>query len=319
MAPFFEKLRRRFRRDFGMEITAQGLNDSAVQQKVSILLPHVARRMGKQAAKVRKCLKNVILDEMLRLNGCTMSDDQWATYEIRLSTGLLLFHHVMVKLFVSRMTVVGDANEVVDETRISDDEMLSTAQRLMQAFWEKGKSTKHFFRTRGLSLMDLTKSQIDLAANLLHYADTFVVAHEFGHILMNVAAERVRRETLIAQAAKESMLQPALAQHKGYGDTALRNWTKEIAADLIGVNLCRELSDSDVVRMVIHGSAMMSLVMCDMLEKYYRKVIGKALESNTHPPSSLRLDVLETLSDASPGQGLGGGFRQFSDHIIARI
>jgi hypothetical protein len=322
MTNSFEDLRRKLSREFDIEIdktVLKRLDDSDVQFRASQLLPILARKMGKGVEDVRRRLK-IGLDDALWINGKTTSEDKWQTFEVRLSTGLLLFHYKMVKLFVSRMTIVGDANEVVDETRISNDEMLSTAKRLMEAFWAHDESREHFFRSPDFSLLKLTKSQVELAASLLHHAEEFVVAHEFGHILMNASPERVKREMLIVEGARESMVRPVFDEHKGQGGKAmLQYWMDEIAADFIGVGLCKEQGEDEIQRMAIHSSAMMSLVMCDMLEKYYRMSTGGVRESETHPPSDLRLDVLQTLSDWPAGLDLGTSFRHFSDYVMSAI
>ena len=210
MVASFEDPQSRDSKDFGMESYWETLDDSYVQELASVLVPHVARRMGRRVEEVRGCIKNIGIDDTLRISGLTMSEDKWQTFEIRLSTGLLLFHYKMVKLFMSRMTVVGDGNKVVDETRFSDDEMLSTAKLLMQAFWEEDGSREHFFRVPGFSLLRQTKHQIELSAHLLIYAERFVVSHEFGHILLKATPDRVKREMRIVEGAKESMVQPVL-------------------------------------------------------------------------------------------------------------
>jgi hypothetical protein len=319
MATEFENLSDMISREFGIDIVPKGIDDSSVELRASELLPVVARKMGRRVDDFRKCLKKISLDDTLLISGRATSEDEWQTFEVGLSTGLLLFHHQMVILFVSLVTVVGDANEIVDETKISNDEMLSTAKRLMQAFWDGDKPSERFFLTPGFSLLSLTKSQIELAAGLLHYADMFVVAHEFGHILINTAPECVKREMLIVEGARESMVRPVLNEHEGHDDTAILHWMDEITADFIGVSLCKELGNDKVLRMVIHSSAVMSLVMCDMLEKYHRKLTGISWEYRTHPPSHLRLEVLQTLSDWPAGLDLGTSFRQLSDHIMANI
>lgn len=320
MSDFSEDLRQRIREEFGMEVDGGGgLDDSTVEKMAGTLVPHAARRMGRSVAAVRRALRRTSLDPGLQIYGQTTSADRWRTFDIRLSTGLLLFHHKMVKLFMSRMTVVGEGNKVVDETGISEDEMLSTSRRLMKAFWELDESREVFIRTPGFSLLQLTKSQIELAAYLLHYADTFVVAHEFGHVLLTASPRRVKRERAIVEGAKESMIRPVLDDHAGGGMVSPEKWVRELEADLIGVGLCRELADNDVVTMVIEASAMMSLVMCDMLEKYYRMSTGRAWDYETHPPSELRLDVMQRLAEWGPTQTLGSAFRQLGDHIMSKL
>jgi hypothetical protein len=94
---------------------------------------------------------------------------------------------------------------------------------------------------------------------------------------------------------------------------------EEITADFIGAGLCKELGENEAQEMVISASAVMSLLMCDMVEKFYSKLTGTSWEYKTHPPSDLRLNIMQTLSDWGTDPYLGVSLRQFSDYILARV
>jgi hypothetical protein len=221
----------------------------------------------------------------------------------------------MVKLFVSRVSVVGDGQKMVEETRISNEETVSIARKLMASFW-----SGDFFETPGFSLAELTRSQIILDGILLTYSESFVIAHEFGHMIMRVSPDSVRRDLMILKGVEDSLVRPALRKRACPDEeSALRNWMEELAADYIGVNLCADLERDTMKRTMIQASGMISLMMCDMLEKYRGKTAGEGSLDPTHPPSELRLEIMQSLLDWPSGMDFGGVFRKFSQYIMERI
>jgi hypothetical protein len=310
-----QELFNKFGLDIGNVDTYKGSLDSSVKEMAFALLPSVAIKTGRNAEELRRSLRKVNLDRRLLIDGRTTTQDNWRTYEISISKGLMLFHHKMVKLFVSRVSVVGDGQKMVEETRISHDEAVSISRRLMTSFWEGD-----FFETPSFFLTSLTKGQIILASRLLFYSELFVIAHEFGHIVMHVSPECIKRELLILKGAEESMVRPALGKNQCSSEPdVLRNWMEEIAADYIGINLCANPEKDPVVKSIIQASGTISLMMCDMLEKYRRKVAGDDSPDQNHPPSELRLEVLQTMLDWPAGMDFSSVFREFSQYIMAAI
>lgn len=155
---------------------------------------------------------------------------------------------------------------------------------------------------------------------LLTYSESFVIAHEFGHMIMHVFPNCIKRDLLILNGVEDSMVKPVLRTYPCADEAAtLRNWMEELAADFIGINLCANLMVNTMRRTMIQASGMISLMMCDMLEKYRGKVLGNDSMDQTHPPAELRLEVLQTLLDWPAGMDFGGVFRKFSQQILENV
>lgn len=326
---YLEQLKKRFKEEFNIDIEDKWVDADladVLMYRANCLIPYVARKMGKRNDELKKCLTKLILIESPVLNGYVKTKDNWKTFQIHVSWGLMIFIHKMIKLFLCRMSVT-NGHCIVDEARISDEEMLSAAERLMQAFW---RGT--FFQTPSISLTDLSKSQIELSTYLLHYAECFVIAHEFGHVLIETCPEKIRKELLTASAAIESRnkgIKISQTKHVGVGEkTLLESWTKELTADLLGLKLCLEQRDDDIGRMVIRSSAELVFIFMLMLEKFYEKSTGQNYwlherdRGMTHPPTVLRLEFLSLFVDPlypSYSSVLGGVFRQLGDYILSKI
>jgi len=312
--PSFEDLQKDLCRQYGIDLDKHTLEGS-VNELASSLFPPVAAKTGRTEEELRKSLKSVHLDHRPLIDGHATSQDNWRTFEISVSEGLLIFHHKMVKLFVSRVSVVGNGQKMVEETTISHEETLSIAKRLIAAFW-----AGNFFETPGLSLASLTKSQIFLSSILLTYSESFVIAHEFGHMILQAFPDSTRRERMILMGVEDSMVRPALKKFPCADEPeALRNWMEELAADYVGINLCARLQDSAIQKTMIQAAGMISLMMCDILEKCRAKVGGGDWQDLTHPPSELRVEVLQSLLDWPAGMEFGDVFHKFSEYIIAGI
>lgn len=237
VSAYFEQLRQRFKEDFNLTIEDNELDEDTLMSRAIFLIPHVARKMGKKEDDLKKCLTKLGLIEGPVINGYVDTADNWETFQIYVSWGLMIFVFKMIKLFLSRMSVRDD-NRIVDDTRISDEEMLSAARRLIQAFWEDT-----LWQTPSFAVIDLTKSQIELSAYLLHYAERFVIAHEFGRAIIESCPEKVGKELYIASGATESRNRAfleSLELNKEEKIRALEKWPKELTADLLGLQLCLE-------------------------------------------------------------------------------
>lgn len=272
--------------------------------------------MGDSKESLRQRLGDVAVDTALAIEGRTETRDDWRSFEVSLSAGLLFFHHTFVTIFVSRMDVVDDDETVLEEARVTDEAMLSGVRSVLTAFWD----TRGSLGAVGIDLAELSTSQIQMAAFLCNHADAFVLAHELGHVLMGAAPKAVRKERMIIEAARENMVLPRWSEHRIRGEDAdIDAWCEEISADLIGANLAGASAADPADRMIRDAAAVMSLVMCDMLEKYYERMSSSIWDYRIHPPADLRLDVLETVRTESHPHWLGQTFRRFSDYVMASL
>jgi len=325
---YFGQLKKRFKEEFNLDIDDKGLDVDILTNIVKDLIPHVARKMGKKEDDLKKCLTKLDLIKEPVINGYVNTEDNWKTFQIYISHGLMMFIYKMTKLFLCRMSVRND-HRIVDEARISDEEMLSAAKRLIQAFW-----SGTLLQTPIFPIIDLSKSQIELSVYLVHYAESFGIAHEFGHVLIESYPEKVQKELYIASAAIErrnKAFLDSLALNKENKVKALKSWPKEFAADLLGLKLCLEQSDDTIFRMVILASAELVFVSMLMLEKFYKKSTGQNYwlyiyeheHKMKHPPTELRLEFLYSFVDPlypdSRVSNLGEIFKQFSDYILSKI
>ena len=329
MKNYFEHLKKKFVKDFDFIIESRELDEKVLMDRTKYLLPHVATKLGKKEEDIRRCLTKLELIKTPVINGYADTQDDWKTFQIYMSWGIMIFLIKMIKLFISRMSVT-NGKRIVDEAIISDQEMIDAVKRLMLAFWGWEGT---FWQARGIALIDLTKSQIELSAYLLHYAECFILAHEFGHLIMGSCPETVEKELYIASAATEDRNRTfleSLRLTKEDRKRALEEWPKELAADLIGLQLCLEQRDDNIGRIVIRSSAEFLFISMLMLERFSEKYTGESYWSYMyeienklkHPPTGLRLDFLHSFVDRSNISGeshLGRCFRQWSEHILSTL
>lgn len=314
MSRSFEDLQREHCEEHDIDLAKNTLAGSMNQMALA-LLPAVAAKTGRGLEEVRKSFIGLRLDPRPLIDGRATTPDNWRTYEISLSEGLLIFHHKMVKLFVTPVSIVGDGQRMVEETRFTHEETLSIARQLMASFWEGT-----FFQTPAFSMVSLTKRQITLQSLLLNWSESFVIGHEFGHVIMHESPDCTKRDLLILKGVEDGMVRPVLGKRPALDEAAtLRNWMEELAADFVGVNLCASLTQDTMQRALIHASGLLSLILCDMLEQYRRKVGGAEALDPTHPPAALRREVMRTLLDWPAGMDLGDAFGKFSQWILERI
>ena len=320
----FEEFKQKVHRKMGIKIEEsdfdyERITMNTAKRLLDPLIPHAARKMGITSNRMRERLINFQIDEHLYIEGRARGENNWETFEISVSWGLLMFHYRMASLIVSRMNIVDDNQNVVEETTISTQKTTAIARNLLAAFWRENP-VKALKQSDNISIMHLGKGQLELAAYLVHHADCFVISHELGHILINSNPECVKKELMIVEGARESMLIPYLKTIEFDQDKEkdiLDNWQNEIAADFIGTRLCLELGHNDITKMATYSSAILSLIMCNMLEMTYNRYTGKNFDYTTHPPCQLRLDFLQTISNWH--DDLSDSFRQLSYFILSQI
>lgn len=324
MMSYFNRLKKKFKKDFNIDIEPKVLDDDSLKIRIDSLMPHVAKKMGIKYDKLSLFVNNIGLNKDLTINASLAPTNKRETFQISINRGLILFIYKMLLLLISRMEVVDNDNKIIEKTSISDEEMIRVAKRLMTAFWTDLNSKDTFIKTIGIELFKLTKAQIELSASIQHYAECFAIAHEFGHAIIEKCPGKVQLEFYTVSAALESRINPFFEIYKfkeREKNEVLNKWTIELTADLIGLKLCLELVDDDIIKIVVFASAEFTFLMMYMLDIFREKKTGKRYFYGTisHPPLELRLEFLHSYADRLELLQLGKSFRQLSEYIISKV
>jgi hypothetical protein len=329
MDSYENQIHQKMREIFNIDPQPEQSFEDILLDRASCLLPYVTQKT-KNKIDPRKRVKIDLIKTPV-INGFIGTPDRWNTFHIGVSRGMLNFVYKIVKLFLSRMALRDD-ERVLEESQISNEEMLIAAEKLMQGFWEN-----ELWKIPSFKLTRLNKSQIELASHLLHYAECFVLAHEFGHAVIEICPEEAKRELYIASGAtinRSRSLLDSLAISEKDKTLALEKWPKELAADLIGLELCLEQRDDPVGRSVIRASVELVFVAMSMLEKYREFITRqnywaavyqdeKDIGKMDHPPTEWRWEFIhayvDPLSPMGDVGGLGMSFKQFSDYLLDHL
>lgn len=277
------------------------------------LIPHAAKKAGIQSNDLRRRLLAVNLIHSPVVNGSTYSYDGWKTCQIDIYTGLMIFFHKMIKSFVSRIEIEGDSGRRLEMTKMPLEDMALMAKQLIRGFWEG-----NLLQTESYQLTHLSGAQILFLGPLLTFAERFVVAHEFGHIVIHL-------NDYVAELDRSVFMMDYILSHENEfklldRDVVSKRWGEEIASDTIGLQLSLDCEDEIFARILVYSAAELVLVMLNMLEVYYVKTIGKL--NSTHPPSRLRLDALRAIVDKSTppwALEMGKAFEHVGEEIISRF
>jgi hypothetical protein len=311
--------------DSNFQMNEKGMNADQLQTEASSLFPGYIQKINNKIDP-NKQLKIEFIDSPVITGYVDIGDRK--TIHVHISHGMMNFVYKMIKLFLSRMAVCDD-ERVLEESKISQKEMLVVAENLMRSFWEGD-----FSKVPGIDLLQLNKGQIELGAFLLHYSECFIVAHELGHTILVFCPEGAKKELYIA--ASNSVRQITKLLESLGMDIVARNltaerWSTEFAADLLGLELCLQERDDPIGRSVIRASAELVLIAMQMLEKYYLKKYGQDYlrdvyqkeQRISHPPSVLRWEFIHAYIDPRSPQGdvggLGLAFKQFSDFLLGDL
>jgi hypothetical protein len=201
----------------------------------------------------------------------------------------------LTKIFASRIVV-----EVDGETKIivSDTaELLEIAKYTVQTI-----ATFLRYNVPVAPLIPITHihaAQVSFVAGILHFAELFVLAHEFGHITeghfstTKVMNTRTKEEDI-------SLLSSS--------------WNQEYEADRCGLELVLDTVDEKNERSLVRASSYMGpdllFTFLDMIEK-----IGN-VKLTTHPPAKLRRENLRSvMPPKEPGVLLGRRFEGLAELV----
>ena len=313
--------RRRFAKDFpkGTDLSLNGCRAAMNKIVVDIakeMLPHAASTLGIQIGSFRDRLTNVEMVETPEVNGFAKSSDGWRTFQIGINLGLMMFFHKMTKVFASVIGVMGEDGRPKESPTIPFTEVVAASRRLVKAFWEE-----RLMHEQGFQLVQLSDSQITMASMLLHYAESFTVAHELGHIILNVSPQ-VRAELTAGTGIVRGILEDITGMNDGDKTRLVEKWGNEIASDLLGLQLAIEHAKDSHKKVLIYSSVELVFLMQEILEAYLEKVAGTKPISDTHPPSSFRLGSLRAaVRSGNPPQifQIGEAFETLSEKIIEQI
>jgi len=248
--------------------------------------------------------------------------------QIVVSEPLLVLLTKMAGVFATRLDFIDLPGWPEQESAFSPSETGRLARDLLESFW-KGTLAQLF--TPVPELNGLTYDQLTFGGLLSLLGYRFVLAHEFGHIVLdrcNRTDLRMLRESLADYALPVISLLP---NERDFSVAALdsddlaKRWAAELAADLVGQKLMWE-SAEDGWRHRWSGYAIdYVLVTYRMLEEF-RSVAQTGLgqmRRRSHPPSEMRRLVVRDArrrSDIPPDElAVGEDFEMVATEIMDHV
>ena len=312
---YFRRLLKRFKKelppsfDLSAPATKHRMNKIIVDVAKQ-LSPHAAKRIGANSTTFHNRLTKVAMIEEPAVNGFVKTTDNWKTYQIYVNEGLMMFCYKIAKLFASRVAVMSDDGE----PEIPFGKTAACAKKLLAAFW-----SNTLYNTVGFNLMQLSNPQVMFASFIVHYAETFVVAHEFGHIVINTSSSNPLQLAFVEDALKAVL--SGQVEHNDL-DSLVSAWGQEIASDIIGLGLCLQCGDDAWDRLRIYSGVQFLFIAQNMLETFYEKTFNRPPPTGDHPPSKLRLQFIRSIvnkdSPASVAQ-IGNALEEMSNTILEAI
>ena len=249
------------------------------------LIALAAEGIGISAEEFRKRFKGIRLVNSTEVNGQTITMDRWQTFEITLNLGLMVFFHQMATVFASSVTFTDDEG-LRKETKIPFIKTKEVALNLMNAFWEQqllkpGEGTFH--------LDELSYEQGALGGGIVLCMEDFVIAHEFGHVMIHL--KPIDADFILNYVSDE------LEQYSPGPFSEIRNqWSEEFAADLLGLNLLlNAVPQSDMGRILSYGGVELVFILEDMLEEFFEKTFNQSYPAQSHPYARMRFDFLRKI------------------------
>lgn len=265
-----------------------------LQSKKDVILPLIAKEIGIAPREIDRRLTRLAIVHKPDVNGITFSSDGWKTFEILIYDGLILFSGKLANALAARMGVVSSSKEILETPSIAESEAKQVARNLMRAFWSGGISD-----LKGFEDLSLTANQKTFSDSLSNNAVLFVIAHEFGHVVIELCRERPKVYEWAVEVTVGLFAYTDLHRDLDEferGGVALR-WSTELGADLIGLGLLLGMHTDGLKQMHAYDGAEYFLILMSELEEYRDRTIGKRMVSTTHPPSSLRLSVMRMLME----------------------
>jgi hypothetical protein len=195
-------------------------------------------------------------------------------YVVLVNTGLMILLYQLTKIFVLRVRVKPDRE--TDIIVRNSEELMETAKYAFQAI-----TTYLMHDAPGgprIPVTTMDEEQVHFVAGILHFAELFVLAHEFGHVIeghfstAKIMKMRIREEDIGVFSA---------------------DWNQEYEADRCGLELVLETVKEKSQRSLTRASSYMGpdlfFTFLDLIEK-----IGN-IKPTSHPPAKLRRENLRKV------------------------
>jgi len=316
---YISRLINRFKKDLppNYDLSFQGFKhamNKIIEDAAKQLSPHAVKRIGMKPSTFYECLTKVGMIEKPDVNGFVKTTDNWKTYQIYVNLGLMMFFHKIIKIFASRVGVMSNNGGIEKNPEIPFDETVACAKKILVAFWNNT-----LYTTTGFNLMQLSDFQIEFVGTTLNYAEKFVVAHEFGHVIINTASTKPTEIAFIEDALKKILYDKMKLNNL---DNLVSVWVQEIASDIIGLELCLECGEDDWDRVGIYSAVQFFFIAQNMLETFYEKTFNSPRSTGSHPPCKLRLEFIRLIvnrDNPTSVSQIGNALEEISNRILESI
>lgn len=216
-------------------------------------------------------------------------------YVVLVNTGLMILIYQLTKIFASRVRVKADR-----ETDI----IIKNSRELIETVKYTFQTVATYLKYNApvaprLPITTLQEEQLSFVEGILHFAELFVLAHEFGHI--------IEGHFSTAKVMKIRTKEEDISLLKS-------NWNQEYEADLCGLQLVLETVPKKSERSLIRASSYMGpdllFTFLDLTEK-----IGN-IKPASHPSAKLRRENLrKAMPPMEPGLLLGKRFQGLAELV----
>jgi hypothetical protein len=267
-----------------------------MQKTLDDLYMDLSKPLEKRSAKLP--LEGIAVGELqnLDVNSCCVRVPAGG-YVILVNTGIMILLYQLTKIFTSRIVIEADGQTqiIVSDTA----QLLEIAKYTVQTI---ATYLGHNVRPIRFPITRMQKAQVSFVAGILHFAELFVLAHEFGHII----EDHFSVENLMRIRTKEEDI-----------NLFRSNWNQEYEADTCGLELVLGTvgeNDKKNERSLVRASSYMGpdlvFTFFDMIEK-----IGD-IKPGTHPPAKSRRENLrKRMPPNEPGMLLGKRFEGLADLV----
>ena len=212
-------------------IKKKHLSNKLIDVELEPLLPHAAKLIGINSKELRRRLTKVhiITDSQVQ---CFVRTMDRKTFEIGINDGFIGFLGVMAAVLLTRAVIEGDGHPT-----IPFEEILPIADEFMRGYW-----AEEIIYHPGLAAIQLNDIQDKLYSAVLGESIGFALAHELGHIVIELSSARKADEYKKGVEIVKKFLADTY-QHDGIimgpidMDKLEQHWADEIGADLIGLKL----------------------------------------------------------------------------------